>query len=73
MNFLSPFISGAQRLANGNTLITEGNFGRIFEVTAEGQLVWEYISDHFTVNPFLGENNGIFRASRHPVGAFQRL
>ena len=72
MNFVSPFISGAQRLPNGNTLITEGNFGRMFEVTTEGELVWEYISDKFVVNPFLGENNSIFRAYRYPEDAFQR-
>ena len=72
LNFFSPFISGAQRLANGNTLITEGNFGRIFEVTMAGELVWEFISDHFTVNPFLGENNSIFRAFRYETDAFLR-
>ena len=31
--FYSPFISGMQRLPNGNTTITEGSHGRIFEVT----------------------------------------
>ena len=31
--FYSPFISGMQRLPNGNTLITEGSNGRVFEVT----------------------------------------
>ena len=70
MNFFSPFTSGAQRLPNGNTMITEGNFGRLFEVTAEGELVWEYISPHFTVNPFLGEGNSIFRAWRHSADDF---
>ncbi len=42
--FFSPLISGAQRLANGNTLITEGMTGRIFEVTPEKRIVWEYMS-----------------------------
>ena len=28
---------------NGNTLITEGASGRLFEVTKEGKIVWEYI------------------------------
>jgi hypothetical protein len=42
--FFSTIISSAQRLPNGNTLITEGNTGRIFEVTGSGELVWEYIS-----------------------------
>ena len=41
-DFFSAFISGAQRLPNGNTLICEGMTGRLFEVTYEGELVWEY-------------------------------
>lgn len=36
--------SYSQRLANGNTLITESNGGRILEVTAAGEIVWEYIN-----------------------------
>ena len=44
--FHSAYISGAQRLPNGNTLITEGSEGRIFEVTEEGTTVWEYIEDN---------------------------
>ncbi|HKH19586.1 MAG TPA: hypothetical protein VKB53_01525, partial [Gammaproteobacteria bacterium] len=35
--------SGQQRLPNGNTLITESDGGRLFEVTRNGQIVWEYI------------------------------
>jgi len=42
----SAFISSAQRLPNGNTLITEGNGGRIIEVTAGHEIVWEYISPY---------------------------
>ena len=38
----SSNISGAQRLSNGNTLITEGARGRLLEVTREGKMVWEY-------------------------------
>ena len=58
--FFSPYISGAQRLANGNTLITEGDWGRIFEITPEKDVVWEYVS------PYTGKNdqNGIYRAYR---------
>ena len=40
--FFSTNISGAQRLPNGNTLITEGARGRLLEVTKEGKTVWEY-------------------------------
>lgn len=42
-NFFSYYISSAQRLPNGNTLIDEGSTGRIFEVTPGGEIVWEYI------------------------------
>jgi hypothetical protein len=40
----SPYISGAQRLPNGNTLICSGNQGTLFEVTPEGKTVWRYIN-----------------------------
>jgi hypothetical protein len=32
----------AQRLANGNTLITESEKGHVFEVTPDKRIVWEY-------------------------------
>jgi hypothetical protein len=36
--------SSQERLANGNTLITESSGGRIVEVTRDGTVVWEYIN-----------------------------
>lgn len=33
-----------QRLANGNTLITEAMGGRMFEVTAGGEIVWHFVN-----------------------------
>jgi len=42
--FLSPVSSSAQRLPNGNTLITEAISSRVFEVTSEKEIVWEYYS-----------------------------
>ncbi|WP_410873050.1 aryl-sulfate sulfotransferase [Nocardia sp. A7] len=44
--FFSSFVSNAQRLPNGNTLITEGMRGRLFQVTPEGAVVWEYHSPY---------------------------
>jgi len=41
--FHSNFTSAVQRLANGNTLITEAWHGRIFEVTPDKKTVWEYV------------------------------
>lgn len=59
--FFGTNISGAQRLPNGNTLITEGPGGRIFEVTAQRKIVWEYI------NPAAGPGgNSVYRAYRLP-------
>jgi len=62
--FYSPFISSAQRLPNGNTLITEGSDGRIFEVTASHELVWEYISPYWRAAPL--NLNLVYRAYRGP-------
>ena len=65
--FFSWFISGCQRLASGNTLICEGVAGRFFEVTPEGEIVWEYVSP-FVVDdegkPYHG-NNQVFRCYRY--------
>jgi Arylsulfotransferase (ASST) len=44
--FHSSFVSNAQRLPNGNTLITEGMHGRIFQVTRTGRVVWEYLTPY---------------------------
>jgi hypothetical protein len=43
-DFFASFISGAHRLPNGSTLITDGQHGRFFEVTADGETVWEYVN-----------------------------
>jgi len=40
--FYSGFISGAQRLPNGDTLICSGAPGRVFEVTPAGHIVWDW-------------------------------
>ncbi|WP_353980264.1 aryl-sulfate sulfotransferase [Salinicola endophyticus] len=45
--FYSSFISSARRLPNGNTLIDEGQDGRLFQVTPSGEIVWEYVSPFF--------------------------
>jgi hypothetical protein len=50
-DFDGNYISGAQRLKNGNTFITSGPQGRMFEVTPAGEIVWEYW------NTFRGEGN----------------
>lgn len=44
--FYSPFISGAHRLANGNTFISFGPQGRFVEVNPAGETVWEFWSPY---------------------------
>jgi hypothetical protein len=41
-SFYTSHISGACRLPSGNTLITNGETGLVFEVTIEGATVWQY-------------------------------
>ena len=64
-NFFSSFISGARRLPNGNTLITEGQFGRMFQVTPDGEVVWEYINPHFHLDMEGQRVNRVFRATHY--------
>ena len=40
----SNFLGSCQRLANGNTLITESTRGRALEVTPSREILWEYLN-----------------------------
>lgn len=64
--FFSAFISGAQRLPNGNTLICEGAEGRVFEVTRAGEIVWDWR------NPFEAEVKSPGRGGNAPPHALFR-
>jgi hypothetical protein len=71
--FFSPRISNAQRLPNGNTLICEGSFGRIFEVTREGETVWEYVNPYFGgIGEPAAQINNVFRAYRYTAEEIER-
>ena len=71
--FHSSFLSGAQRLPNGNTLITEGAPGRLIEVRPDGEVAWEF------VNPVAGSvtavqgmpldfgGRSLFRVHKYPA------
>jgi hypothetical protein len=69
--FFSSFISGADRLPNGNTLVCQGAAGRVIEVTAAGEIVWEYKNPYGERDPD-SEGRGappkaLFRATRLPA------
>jgi len=67
----SKTLGSVQRLANGNTLITESENGRALEVTRDGEIVWEFFNPHRT-----GENDELvatlFEVQRlHAAPSFQ--
>ena len=64
-DFNSFICSGAQRLPGGTTLICEALKGRLFEVTPDGEIVWEYHSPFYYSHGLFGTNNMVFRAYRY--------
>ncbi len=60
--FFTATRGGAQRLANGNTLITESNSGYVFEVTPGGETVWEFYSPEIAGDS--GSRAAIYRMTR---------
>jgi len=64
-SFFTEFMGSAQRLPNGNTLITESGKGYVFEVDREGRTVWRF------ANPDVddeGVRAAIWRMSRYAHG-----
>jgi hypothetical protein len=67
LSLFSYMGSGAQRLAGGNTLITECATGRIIEVTADHRVVWEYVCPFQHTSAFFGPTPMIGNAERLPL------
>ena len=63
-DFYAGYISGAQRLPNGNTLICDGVHGTLFEVTPAGKTVWKYI------NPMTG-NGPLHQGESVPIKQYE--
>lgn len=55
--FYSREAGSLDRLPNGNTLIVESEYGRAFEVTPAGKIVWEFYNPNRA-----GENNELIAA-----------
>ena len=60
-NFYSPKQSGAFRLPNGNTFVTVAVDGYMFEVTSDGEVVWELYQE------------GVVRAQKYSIDYFNIL
>jgi hypothetical protein len=84
-DFYSSFISGTQRLPNGNTLICSGANGTIFEVTPNKEIVWKYVnpskrSGEFgpvaplgqILSPIAGDLLGVSTGQRTQIDALQK-
>jgi len=68
VNFDTSYIGGCERLPNGNTLICEGERGRFFEVTASGEMVWEYVVPFYAGEEWMWYgrySNATFRCHRY--------
>ncbi|MBM4014241.1 MAG: DUF1080 domain-containing protein [Planctomycetes bacterium] len=71
--FYASFISGAHRLQNGNTLVCDGPTGRLFEVTPDGAVAWDYKVPYGRTDSEDGPrmSHSLFRATRiapdHPA------
>ncbi len=66
-DFFARYLSGAQRLPNGNTFICDGPRGMLFEVTPSGKTVWKYINP-LTSNGPLSQPYCCIRFSIYPLG-----
>lgn len=70
-DFYAMNISGAQRLANGNTLICNGPAGTFFEVDSMGSTVWKYVNPINNTGAISqgspATQNLVFRCSLYPV------
>ncbi len=64
--FYSVSRGSAERLPNGNTLVCESDRGRVFEVTASGETVWEYLIPVLSRDPDTGalRRAAVYRAHR---------
>jgi len=65
--FYSFYISGQQRMPNGNTIICSGAQSHFFEVTADKQLAWEYFKPDISQG-FGGATTGDYTVSAAGAG-----
>jgi len=65
-SFYSSSRGAAQRLPNGNTLVTDSMTGRALEVTLAGETVWEYFEPRTRKRYMRLERATIYRMTRIP-------
>jgi outer membrane protein assembly factor BamB len=68
--FFSSSWGSVQRLPNGNTLSLDCHKGRVFEITPQGEIVWEYISPFSWGRGTGVVDSGMYRVYRYAYDAF---
>lgn len=63
--FAASIMSGAQRLKNGNTLVIDALHGHLFEVTSDGNIVWDFVNPFFSKSTGPFNNNVLFKSRRY--------
>ena len=68
--FYTDFAGKHQKLENGNRLITEALAGRVFEVSPEGETVWEWINESADIDNEVKVPE-VFEGTRYDIDAQQ--
>jgi len=70
-DFFSPRFGSAQRLSNGNSLISNSDMGTFFELDSADEIVWMYVnpvsSDGILFQGDSAQSNTVFRCYRYDI------
>ncbi len=69
-SFYTEGRGAAQELPNGNVLVTESGKGHAFEITREGDIVWDFWNPRFNAD---GKRVVIYRMARLPAEMLAKL
>jgi hypothetical protein len=71
--FFSRTRGSCQRLPNGNTLICDSESGRCFEVTREGEIIWEWLNPAMSTKSGKSHRAQLYRMERLPAEMVEPL
>lgn len=65
--FYSSIMGNCQRLPNANTLVCESTTGRLFEITPQGEVVWEFVNNlpAYELSPIRSSHCMVYYAYRY--------
>jgi hypothetical protein len=69
-SFYSEARGSSQRLANGNTLVCNSGHGQAFEVTPEGERVWEWLAPLFNSED---QRAAVYRVRRYDAAMVEAI